>query len=68
MSGSSTAYFTSTDLAARYQRVQRTLVRWEKNPPQNFPQPLRVNGRKLWPQEAIENWERSLASKVTEAV
>ena len=62
MSGSSTAYFTSADLAARYQRVQRTLVRWEKTRPQNFPQPLRINGRKLWPQEAIENWERSLAS------
>jgi hypothetical protein len=68
MSGSSTAYFTSADLAVRYQRVQRTLVRWEKARPQNFPQLLRINGRKLWPQEAIESWERSLASKVTETV
>jgi hypothetical protein len=60
-------FYTSKDLATRYDRVQRTLVRWENDPTQNFPQPLRVNGRKLWPQEAMKSWERSLVSKAAGA-
>jgi predicted DNA-binding transcriptional regulator AlpA len=44
------------------------LARWIETQPQGFPQPVRLNGRNLWQQEKIENWERSLASKVTEAV
>jgi predicted DNA-binding transcriptional regulator AlpA len=65
---SANGFLTSSQLGERYQRTQRTLARWIKNPPQGFPQPVKLNGRNLWPQEKIENWERSLASKVTEAV
>lgn len=64
---SANGFLTSSQLGERYQRTQRTLARWIKNPPQGFPQPVRLNGRNLWPQEKIENWERSLASKVPEA-
>jgi predicted DNA-binding transcriptional regulator AlpA len=63
---SANGFLTSSQLGERYQRTQRTLARWIKNPPQGFPQPVRLDGRNLWPQEKIENWERSLASKVTE--
>jgi predicted DNA-binding transcriptional regulator AlpA len=62
---SSNGFLTSSQLGDRYRRTHRTLARWIKNPPQGFPQPVQINGRNLWQQEKIENWERSLASKVT---
>ena len=61
-------FLSSRQLCERYGRCQRTLARWIETQPQGFPKPVRLNGRNLWPQEKIENWERSLASKVTEAV
>jgi predicted DNA-binding transcriptional regulator AlpA len=61
-------FLTSSQLSERYQRTQRTLARWIKNPPDDFPRPIRLNGRNLRPQEKIENWERQLASKATRAV
>jgi len=51
-------YFTGKQLEARYQRCSMTLDRWGKDETMKFPPPVRIRGRKLWPVEAIEAWDR----------
>jgi predicted DNA-binding transcriptional regulator AlpA len=60
-------YFTGRQLEARYQRCGMTLHRWLKDDAMKFPQPIRIRGRKLWPVEAIEAWDRNRVNGATAA-
>jgi hypothetical protein len=59
----SETFVTTPQLCHRYHRTPRTLARWMKNPPEGFPEPVKLNGRNLWPLAQIEKFERFLASK-----
>jgi hypothetical protein len=36
-----------------------TLWRWLRNEQLGFPQPIRINGRRFWSEEALSAWERT---------
>ena len=55
-------YLPTRKLCERYDRDPRTLARWIKNPPDGFPSPVMINGRWLWDEDEIEDYERYLAS------
>ena len=58
-----TEYFTSAQLQQRFQRSAMTLHRWLADKELNFPQPIRIRGRRFWPVESIEAWERACAEQ-----
>jgi predicted DNA-binding transcriptional regulator AlpA len=41
---------------------QMTLWRWLRNPGMNFPQPIIINGRRYWREDALSEWEGTRAS------
>jgi predicted DNA-binding transcriptional regulator AlpA len=52
---------TRAQLAHRYNRNERTIDRWVRDPKMNFPAPRVVGARSLlWPETVIEEWERAL--------
>lgn len=60
-------YLSSSELAARYKKTLRTIHRWIANPPPGFPPPIKLNGRHMWPEAAIVEFERQLASTAKSA-
>ena len=56
-------YYTQRQLEAWYQRSGMTIHRWGNDPKLGFPQPIRIRGRKLWPVEAIEAWDKDRAKE-----
>lgn len=60
-------YLPSRRVRERYGVSDMTLHRWEHNPASAFPKPIRINGRRLWSLQALEAYERRLASRQTEA-
>jgi predicted DNA-binding transcriptional regulator AlpA len=57
----SNAFLTGRKVQARYGISGMTRWRWERNPSLAFPQPIIINGRKLWKLIDLEAWERSRA-------
>jgi predicted DNA-binding transcriptional regulator AlpA len=52
-------YLTSREVRARYGGVSdMTLWRWLRDPALNFPKPLVINGRRLWEQAQLKEWEQ----------
>lgn len=49
------------DVLKRYAIVDRTLDRWVANPKLGFPQPLVVNKRRYFRENALLAWERQQA-------
>lgn len=54
---SSENFMTSRMLKDRYRCSDMTLHRWERHPTLDFPKPLRINGRRLWREADIAEWE-----------
>lgn len=52
-----TNHLTTAQLTARYRVCRRTIGRWAVQPNLNFPQPLVINGRRYWREDALEAWE-----------
>lgn len=51
-------FISSRQLKARYGGVSNmTLWRWQRDESLGFPQPLVINGRRLWRLDALEAWE-----------
>ena len=57
----SRTYLPGPKTARRYGVSDRTIVRWEQDPALCFPQPMHVNGRKFYPLDELEAWERMRA-------
>lgn len=58
-----TSYYTSRNLMDRYQITDTTLWRWQQDHKLGFPQPLKLNGRNMWPSDDIHAWERKRAAR-----
>lgn len=57
---SNDVYLTAKHLVVRYGGIsEMTLWRWVKEGRNNFPKPVYMNRRRLWPLQTIEAWERS---------
>ncbi|PWE52761.1 helix-turn-helix domain-containing protein [Metarhizobium album] len=52
-------WLNTNSICQRYDITKMTVWRWERDEKLKFPQPMVVNGRKLYRQEDIEAWERS---------
>jgi predicted DNA-binding transcriptional regulator AlpA len=55
-----TLKLTRAQLSLRYNRDERTIDRWIRDPKMNFPEPMRIGRSALWDESEIEEWERSL--------
>jgi predicted DNA-binding transcriptional regulator AlpA len=56
----SVTYRNANHVKARYGDVSdMTLWRWLHDEELRFPQPVRINGRRLWSEDALAAWERS---------
>lgn len=53
------SHLTTAQLTARYKVCRRTIGRWVEQPNLHFPQPLLINGRRYWREDALDAWERS---------
>jgi predicted DNA-binding transcriptional regulator AlpA len=54
------AMLTRAQLAARYNRDQRTIDRWLRDPKLNFPRPRVIGTRSLlWDENEIDQWQQS---------
>jgi predicted DNA-binding transcriptional regulator AlpA len=60
-------YLTSRLVRSRYNCSDMSLWRWQRDPDLGFPEPLRINGRRLWKLADLEAWERRRAASVREA-
>jgi predicted DNA-binding transcriptional regulator AlpA len=58
-----TNHLTAAQLAARYKVCRRTIGRWAAQPDLGFPQPLVINRRRYWREDAIEAWEAARAAR-----
>ena len=56
----------SRQVRARYHVSDMCLWRWLRNPQLDFPQPIRINGRRFWRLSALQVWERRRASSQQE--
>ena len=57
------AYRSAPQVRARYSGISdMTLWRWLHDEELGFPQPIRINGRRFWTEEALTAWERSHAA------
>lgn len=52
-----TEYLSSAAVRARYGRSDMTLWRWLSDKDLGFPQPLRIQRRRLWRLSDLEAWE-----------
>ena len=50
-------HLTASQLMARYSVCRRTIGRWTDDADLNFPQPIVINTRRYWREDAIETWE-----------
>ncbi len=50
-------------LCKRLDIVGMTLWRHERDPRLNFPQPIKINGRKFYKKSEIDAWERVQAAR-----
>ncbi len=55
-------YLTRKQVRERYNVADRTIARWVADPSLAFPQPLVVNGRSFFPEDALVGWERDRAA------
>jgi predicted DNA-binding transcriptional regulator AlpA len=63
---STVTYRNSGQVRARYGGVSdMTLWRWLHDEDLEFPQPIRINGRRFWSEEALTAWESSHAAAQT---
>lgn len=60
-------YIGTAALALRYGRATRTIMRWAKEPPPDFPSPTKIHGRNMWSMEDVEAYERKTTSPVEAA-
>lgn len=51
----------TSKVCARYNISDRTVDRWLMRPELNFPQPIRISGRRYWREAEITAWERTRA-------
>lgn len=57
-------YLPDPDVCKRYSISAMTLWRWDHDPEQNFPKPIRFGSRRKYRDlAALEAWERSRASE-----
>ena len=56
-------FLTTRLLCARYNISDKTVDRWLENPALGFPKPMVINGRRLWDENSLTNWERQRASR-----
>ena len=55
-----TIYVTAAQVRARYGAMaDMTLWRWLSDPVLAFPQPLRINRRRFWRLDELEEWEQA---------
>jgi predicted DNA-binding transcriptional regulator AlpA len=60
---SHTTYRNAAQVRARYGGISdMTLWRWLHDEELGFPQPIRINGRRFWSEEALNTWEGSHAA------
>jgi hypothetical protein len=50
-------------VCARYGICSRTIARWERDPDLNFPQPMVLNGRKYYDEDALTAFDRARAGR-----
>ena len=51
-------YLTSRQVRERYGNCSdMTIWRWQNDPALNFPQPMKINHRRLWTQESLERFD-----------
>ncbi|PVE20572.1 helix-turn-helix domain-containing protein [Microvirga sp. KLBC 81] len=55
-------YLNGRKVRERYGISSMTLYRWQEDEELDFPEPLIINGRKLWAESALKTWERSKAA------
>jgi len=55
-------YMPDALVAARYKVTTRTIDRWDQDPDLEFPEAMRVNGRKYRSVKQLELWERRRAA------
>lgn len=53
----------AAQVLARYHISDMTLFRWLKNPRLNFPNPIRINGRRYWRHSDLQAFEEQQAGK-----
>ena len=58
----SKSYLTRKQVRERYNVADRTIARWVSDPSLAFPQPLVVNGRNFFAEDALVGWERNRAA------
>ena len=56
-------FLTTKHLCARYGKSDKTIDRWLENPALGFPKPMVINGRRLWAEDQLQQWERERASR-----
>ena len=61
-------YLTSRQVRARYGNCSdMSLWRWLNDPALNFPQPIKINRRRLWSLDSLERFEAERMSDSGEA-
>lgn len=55
-------YLNGRKVRERYGISSMTLYRWQEDRGLAFPEPLIINGRKLWAESSLKAWERSKAA------
>lgn len=56
------SWLNSAEVRARYRISAATLNRWDRDEKLDFPKPMLINRRKLYPLAQLQIWERSQAS------
>ena len=52
-------FLSAKQVRARYGGVSdMTVWRWSRDDELGFPQPIRINGRRFWSEQALSAWER----------
>jgi predicted DNA-binding transcriptional regulator AlpA len=52
-------FLPAAKVRGRYNVSDMSLWRWLKDPALNFPEPIRINGRRFWRLSNLETWEKS---------
>ena len=60
---SSQVFLTSKQVRQRYGNISQQWLWQRQQPESDFPQPIRIQGRRFWKLQDLENYEASLASK-----
>jgi predicted DNA-binding transcriptional regulator AlpA len=62
MEQATTKYLPGRRVSNRYGVSDMTLWRWERDAELRFPKSTRINGRRYWLLEELEEWERARAA------